>query len=482
MNYEIIEALGRIAREKNVDREIVLETLKAGLISAARKKYGSAANVEVRIDDEEGELEVSLIRNIVEEVTDPVIEISLGEAEECDERAVVGGTVRISLALEDFGRGAIQAAKQVVIQRVREAEREKVHEDYSEKIGEVVSGGVQQIDHGNVLINLGRTEAVLPVREKIPREQLHQGSTIRALVLDVQKVAKGPQVILSRAHPDFVRLLFQMEVPEILEGVVEIREIAREPGARTKVAVESSDPRVDPVGACVGMKGCRVQAVVRELGGERIDVVTYSSEPISFVSRALSPARVVHLQMNEEERAMTVVVPDDQLSLAIGKGGQNARLAAKLTRWRIDLLSESEFSKRQEVSKEALVQVEDLPGIGPKLAEKLVSEGFETVEDILRLGEEALLAVQGVGEKTVAKVMAVAEAVREALAEESGEQDSEEEEQQVEEVADTTEAENETEEPAVDEEGAGESDEQAAVSDKGLIDKEDQAGTEETGS
>jgi len=422
MNYEIIEALGRIAREKNVDREVVLETLEAGLVSAARKKFGSGAMVEVKIDDEEGNLELALVKNVVEEVTDPVTEIMLDEAQDINKKATVGEQVKIELALEDFGRGAIQAAKQVVVQRVREAEREKVHEDYSEKVGTVVSGLVQQIDHGNILVNLGRTEAILPAREKIPREQLHQGNTIRALVLDVQKVSKGPQVILSRAHPDFVKHLFDVEVPEISEGVVEISEIAREPGGRTKVAVCSSDPRVDPVGACVGMKGCRVQAVVRELNGERIDVVTYSTEPTSFVSRALSPARVVHLEANDEERSMVVVVPDDQLSLAIGKGGQNARLAAKLTGWRIDLLSEGEYSKRQEVSGEALVDVENLPGVGPKLAEKLISEGLETVEDILRVGEDALLAIPGVGEKTADKMMAAAEAVREALAEQAEEE------------------------------------------------------------
>lgn len=445
MNYEILEALGRIAREKNVDRQVVLETLEAGLASAARKKFGSNAVVEVKIDDQEGELELCLIRNVVEEVTDPVGEISLEEARTMDEAAEVGQVMKIPLPLEDFGRGAIQAAKQVLVQRVREAEREKVHEDYCAKLGQVVSGVVQQIDHGNVLVNLGRAEAILPSREKIPREQLHQGNTIRAIVLDVQKVSKGPQVILSRAHPDFVKHLFEMEVPEIGEGIVEIKEIAREPGGRTKVAVWSSDPRVDPVGAFVGMKGCRVQAVVRELNGERIDVVTYSSDPVSFVSRALSPARVVRVDVCEEDKSMVVLVPDDQLSLAIGKGGQNVRLAAKLTGWRIDLLSETEYAKRQEVSGEALIEVESLPGVGPKLAEKLISEGLETVEDILRVGEDALLAIPGIGEKTAAKVMAVAEAVREELAEQAREQAAEE-----------SETEDETEETEAGEESAEE--------------------------
>jgi len=416
MNYQILEALGRIAREKNVDRAVVLETLEAGLASAARKKYGSTAVVEVKINEEEGDLGIWMVKQVVEEVTDPVVEISLEDAQEIDKKATVGNPVKIELALEDFGRGAIQAAKQVVVQRVREAEREKVHEDFSGRVGEVLSGVVQQIDHGNILINLGRAEAILPAREKIPREQLHQGNTVRALILDVQKVSKGPQVILSRAHPDFVKHLFEMEVPEISEGIVEIKEIAREPGGRTKVAVWSSDPRVDPVGACVGMKGCRVQAVVRELNGERIDVVTYSSEPASFVSRSLSPARVVQINVHEEDKSMVVIVPDDQLSLAIGKGGQNARLAAKLTGWRIDLLSESEFIKRQEVPGEALVDVEDLPGVGPKLAERLISAGLETVADVLKAGEDALLEIPGIGDKTAAKVMAVVEAVQEELA------------------------------------------------------------------
>jgi N utilization substance protein A len=296
----------------------------------------------------------------------------------------------------------------VLIQRVREAERDRVFQEYSGRIGSLVRGVVQQVDRGNVIVKLDRAEGLLPAREQIPRDHHRQGDYVRAVVLDVDKMAKGPQVILSRTHPDFLRRLFESEVPEIADRIVEIRAVAREAGARSKISVYSKDPRVDAVGSCVGLKGSRVQSIVRELGGERIDIVPWSTDAAVFVSRALSPAKVLDVRVLEEENRMQVVVADDQLSLAIGKGGQNARLAAKLTGWRIDLISRSEDIKRSSAEKAARIDIETVEGLGPRLREALVQAGVESVQELLALEPERLLAIPGVGEKTAEKALAVA--------------------------------------------------------------------------
>jgi N utilization substance protein A len=331
MNTEILEALGAITREKNVERAVLVETLEAGLISAGKKKFGATANIEVRFDNVSGKIEMARVMDVVDQVEDPALQATLEKALETHPDAVVGGQIKFPLEVADFGRNAIQAAKQVLIQRVREAERERVFNEYSSKAGSLVRGVVQQVDRGNVIVKLERAERLLPAREQIPRDHHRQGDYVRAVVLDVDKMAKGPQVILSRTHPDFLRRLFEAEVPEIADRIVELKAVAREAGARSKISVYSKDPRVDAVGSCVGLKGSRVQSIVRELGGERIDIVPWSADPSVFVSRALSPAKVLDVRVQEEESRMQVVVADDQLSLAIGKGGQNARLAAKLT-------------------------------------------------------------------------------------------------------------------------------------------------------
>jgi N utilization substance protein A len=405
MNYEILEALGQIAREKNVDKELVIGTLEAGIVSAARRRYGPNADIQVIFDRQAGTMSIEYVRKVVEDLTDEELEIEIDDARLQDPKIQVGDSLRVPLTLEEFGRNAIQAAKQVVVQRVREAERENVYDTYHNRVGEIITGTVQQVNRGNITVNLGRTEALLPWREQIRREQYRQGDTVRAMIIDVQRNSKGPQIILSRASEEFLRKLFEQEVPEILEGIVTINAVAREAGGRSKIAVSSNELRVDPVGACVGMKGSRVQGIVRELSGERIDIVPFSEDPIAFVTKALSPAKILQTIPNDEEKRMQVVVTEDQLSLAIGKNGQNARLAAKLTGWQIDLISEEDFAvSRGQTRRSDLIPVQRLEGIGPKTLENLVQAGFESVQDIVKANLEDLINVPGVGDVTAQKI------------------------------------------------------------------------------
>ena len=415
MNYEVIEALAQIIREKNVEREVVWDTVKTGLITAAKKRFGTGDdNVDVRIDEQLGTIEMAAVWEVVDEVEDPETQISLVTAKGMDPEAEIGGRVEQALAFEEFGRNAIQAVKQVVVQRVREAERENVYEMYKDRVNEIIIGSVQQVDRGNIIVKIERTEALLPWREQIRRERYRQGETIRAYILDVQNDIKGPQVILSRSCEAFLELLFRMEVPEIHEGIVEIKASAREPGDRSKIAVLSHDDRVDAVGACVGMKGTRVQAVVRELNNERIDIVPWSNDPSSFVTQALRPAEVAQVQILDiEKKDMRVVVEDDQLSLAIGKAGQNARLAVKLTGWNIDLIKRSDLEKQlitetfgsdDSESVEA-GSIADVDGISEKLAQKLEDAGYTTVESLQQATADELQAISGIGGVTAGKII-----------------------------------------------------------------------------
>jgi N utilization substance protein A len=407
MNSEILDALSQITREKSVDRALLIETLEQGLASAVRKKYGATADVEVKFANDTGTISVALRRHVVETVEDPSFQLTVAEARREKPGAALGDVLTTPLSIAEFGRNAIQTAKQVLIQRVREAERERVFKEYSDKIGVLVRGVVQQVDRGNVIVKLDHSEGFLPAREQIPRSYHRQGDYVRAVVINVDKSVKGPQVILSRTHPDFLRRLFESEVPEIADSIVEIKAVSREAGARSKISVYSTDPRVDAVGSCVGLKGSRVQSIVRELGGERIDIVPWSQDPTVFVSRALSPARVMDVKVHEPEKRMVVVVADDQLSLAIGKGGQNARLAARLTGWKIDLISKSEEKRRQELERSARIEVEKLE-LGEATTEKLISAGIETVHELLATSLEKLVEIPGIGDKTAEKVLATA--------------------------------------------------------------------------
>ena len=422
VNYELMEAMAQIAREKSVDKAILVETLEAGLLSAGRKRFGQTADIQVKFDEPSGKILMRLKRRIVEDAEDPAQEIDLEEAQQSDADARLGQEFVQELTLEDLGRNAIAAAKQVLVQRVREAERERIYEDYHDSVGEMVRGTVQQVDRGNIYVKLDRSEAILPPREQIARDRYHQGDHIKAYIIAVDKLARGPQIILSRTHPEFLRRLFEAEVPEVAEKIIEIKGIAREPGSRAKVSVVSNDDKIDAVGACVGIKGSRVQAIVRELGGEKIDIVPWSQDPVVFVTRSLSPAKVLEAQIVENEQKVLVSVADDQLSLAIGKGGQNARLAAKLTSWKIDLISKSERDRQKEMEKRSRIDIEELEGAGPKLREKLIREGIETVQDLLKASMEEILAIQGIGEKTAEKLIEEAKALHERRSRELSEE------------------------------------------------------------
>lgn len=342
-NLELIEALEQIEREKGIDKEILLDAIKAALISAYKKNFGSVQNVNIVINEETGKIKVFAQKEVVEDPLDSRTEISLAEAQKIDPNFQLGHIVEIEITPKDFGRIAAQTAKQVVVQRIREAERTIIYEEYVNREEDIVNGIVQRYEMNNVYIDLGKTEAVLTQSEQIPNETYKQGDRIKAYIVDVKKTTKGPQIVVSRTHPGLLRRLFELEVPEIFEGVVEIQSVSREPGSRSKIAVSSRDENVDPVGACVGPKGSRVQAVVNELRGEKIDIVQWDEDPAAYVAHALSPAKVVTVNIIGEKIAQ-VIVPDYQLSLAIGKEGQNARLAAKLTGWKIDIKSETQKS------------------------------------------------------------------------------------------------------------------------------------------
>jgi transcription termination/antitermination protein NusA len=345
----ILDAFGEIAREKSIGREELIEMIEAGLVAAARKKYGQGCEVDVEIDPLGGKIDIGVGREVVEEVVDPAAEISPEEARELDSELELGDIHWIQVPFADFGRNAIQAAKQVVIQRIREAERDKIRAEYSGKIGELLSGSIQQVERGNYVIFLNKqTEAILPMKETNRKDYFKQGDPMRAVLIDIRETTKGPQLILSRTNEAFLKALFQIEVPEIYQGIIEIKGVVREAGSRSKIAVASNDEHIDPVGACVGLKGSRVQAVVNELGGERIDVIPYSGDPQEFVRSALNPAKLYRTSIDRDENTVTAVIEDDQLALAIGRSGQNVRLASELTGWKIDLVAKKEFMLQRD--------------------------------------------------------------------------------------------------------------------------------------
>jgi N utilization substance protein A len=345
MSKELFYVIDQISKEKGISREILIEALRSALLSAARKKFGGRTNIDLTIDPKTYNISFFETRNIVTTVTDTDGEISLQEARKISPDAAEGNVLTIPLNLHDFSRIAAQTAKQVIFQKMREAERDVIYNEFKDKVGQIVSGMVMRKERGMYFLNLGKTEAILPIKETLPSENLKRGDTIRAFIENVRITPKGPAIMVTRSSPQFVSGLFRMEVPEINDGLVIIKDIVREPGERTKLAVFTKNPSIDPVGACVGMKGTRVQSIVRELRGERIDIIPWTDDPRQLVSRALSPAVVDKIGINEETKTAMVVVNDQQLSLAIGKRGQNVRLAMKLTGWDIDILSESEYSK-----------------------------------------------------------------------------------------------------------------------------------------
>ena len=388
LNYVI----DQVGKDKGIDRKVIIEALEQAVLTASRKKYGHQGEIEVHYNEEAGEVELFQFKQVVEEVADPSTEISLKEAKGLDSEAQIGDSLGVKLNT-DFGRIGAQTAKQVIIQKVRDAERENVYNEFKDRKGDLVGGSVQRMEKGNVYINIGRAEAVLLSKEQISGESYRQGERLRAYILDVQKNSKGPQVYLSRTHPGFLVKLFEMEVPEISEGVIKVISAAREPGERAKISVYSSNRDVDPVGACVGMKGSRVQSVVQELRGERIDIIPWSQDQAKYVCNALAPAKISRVYIDEENRHMEVVVADDQLSLAIGKKGQNVRLASKLTGWKIDIKSESRMEK---ISGEILEKFSSLPYVGDVASRILYNEGFRSVKELAEVDPEELAKVLGI--------------------------------------------------------------------------------------
>jgi N utilization substance protein A len=358
MNRELIHIIEQMSKERGIPKESILGTLESALLSAVRKKYGLEAEISVNIDTESGEISAFAVKKVVEKVNDPMSEISLKAAKKLDESKIVDDTVESPIPLEDFGRIAAQTAKQVLFQRVREAEKEAIYEEYKDKAGEIVSGVIIRREKGCYYVALGRAEATLPIKSTLPTESLKRGETIRTYIEEVKVTPRGPVILLSRTHPNFVAELFKMEIPEIYEGLVTIKDIVREAGDRTKLTVDSKNSMVDPVGACVGMKGTRVQSIVRELRGERIDIIPWTDDPRVLIAKALSPASVESLGINEEEKSAMVVVNDQQLSIAIGKKGQNVRLAMKLTGWDIDIISETEYNKMRKGEIESQLEEE----------------------------------------------------------------------------------------------------------------------------
>jgi N utilization substance protein A len=421
MVSDLKRVIDQVSREKGLDREVLVKTLEEAVKAAARKKLGPSYDLEVNFNDDIGEIEVFEFKEVVEKVTNEHLEVSLEEAKKTDPESEVGDSLGIKMDTDEFGRIAAQSAKQVIMQRLREAERNVVYGDYKDRRGEIVHGIVQRFDKGNIIVNLGRAEAELPLKEQIPKENYKQGDRIRAYILEVKQFSRGPQIVLSRTHPNFLSALFENEVPEIAEGIVSVAQVAREPGSRSKIAVTSRDSDVDPVGACVGMKGTRVQAVVQELRGEKIDIVPWDPDPAKFICNALAPAEIVRVVVDEEHRSMEVVVPDDQLSLAIGKKGQNVRLGSKLSGWHLDVTSESNYNRALKEAYDSLLKLES---VGEKTALTLYQEGYRSAEDVSSATVADLSELEGISEEKAAKII---ESAAQVAAEEKAKQAEQEE-------------------------------------------------------
>jgi N utilization substance protein A len=393
-NQELKRIIDQICRDKGIDRSVLILTLEEAIRSAAKRKYGLSDNFEVTFNEESGEIDVFHFKEVVDEVADPNTQISLEEAKKLDPESAVGEELGVKLEAANFGRIAAQSAKQVIIQRMKDAERDLIFEEYQHRVGEIVNGIIQRIDKGNIILNLGRAEALLPTSEQIPREAFyHRGERLRALIIDAKLVSRGPQILLSRTHPDFLSALFEAEVPEISEGIVKIVSVAREPGSRAKIAVTSTDADIDPVGACVGLRGSRVQGVVQELKGEKIDIIPYSPDIAHYVASSLAPAGVIRVVVDEQARSLEVVVPDEQLSLAIGRKGQNVRLASRLVGWRIDVKNESKYQRALKEGYQSLLR---LPGVGENTADLLFESGYGSARDIIEVAPEQLAMIEGV--------------------------------------------------------------------------------------
>ncbi|MEP0068441.1 transcription termination factor NusA [Pyruvatibacter sp.] len=404
---ELLQIADAVAREKSIDKAIVIEALEDAIQKAARSRYGAENEIRAQIDPKTGEIKLNRLQEVVETVENDATELSLEEARVRNPAAVVGDFLTEPLPPIDFGRIAAQTAKQVIVQKVRDAERDRQFDEYKDRVGEIIHGLVKRVEYGHVIVDMGRAEAIVRRDEQIPREAFRTGDRIRAYVFDVRREQRGPQIFLSRTHPQFMAKLFEQEVPEIYDGIIEIRSVARDPGSRAKIAVISNDGSIDPVGACVGMRGSRVQAVVNELQGEKIDIIQWSPDPATFIVNGLAPAEVVKVVLDEDAERIEVVVPDDQLSLAIGRRGQNVRLASQLSGWTIDILTEAEESERRQAEfAERSKLFEEALDVDEVIAQLLASEGFATVEEIAYVESEEVSDIEGFDEDTAAEIQA----------------------------------------------------------------------------
>ncbi len=471
MNMETLSILDQLSRDKGIDKSILIDALKSAVEVAARKRFPTAKELQTDFNESNGEVEIYLEKTVVETVDQPDDQISLKDATAVSEDVQIGDQVLVQQILEDYGRTAAQLAKQVIVQKIREAEINQIHKEYIDKKGELINGMVHRMEHGDLIVDLGKAEGVLPRREQVFRESFNRGERIRAYVLDVRKTAKTTLVILSRTHVGLIKRLFELEVPEISEGMVEIMGVVREPNGRTKISVRSNDREIDAVGACVGMRGMRVQSIVQELRGEKIDIVEYSEDPETYIRNALSPAKVARVILNPNDKQMTIIVAEDQMSLAIGKKGQNVRLAAKLVRWKIDIKGPSEALDMGEKhtlltpgklpSVDFLEDVKQAKGLGEKVMTILFQNNLVTYEEALSRGVEGLVQLVGIGPKKAEALIEMVDAhIKEIeLAKESAAAE-------VAEVVETIASEPESNEPAVEEENAEEH--------EGLVDNEEE--------
>ncbi|WP_461211132.1 transcription termination factor NusA [Desulfocurvus sp. DL9XJH121] len=400
MGMELKKAIDQISKDKGIDRDLLVDTLEEAVRTSVTRKFGEDIDIEVSFNEELGELEVYQFKAVVEEVEDELTEITLADAREHDPGAQIDDELGFRLKVEELGRIAAQSAKQVIIQRMRDAEQEIIYEEYKDRIGEIVSGIIQRRDKMGWIINLGRTEALLPKEEQIPRERYKRGDRVQAYLIDVRREGRGPQVIVSRSHPEYMITLFKREVPEVADNTVSIIGVARDPGSRAKVAVTSHDRDVDPVGACVGIRGSRIQNVVQELRGERIDIVVWSPDVATYAVNALSPAYITRITVDEDENLLEVVVPDDQLTLAIGRKGQNVKLASKLLDWKIDIFTETRYSELHA----ELQALEQIASVAEVPVEKFLAAGYDSMEKLISATDEDLLDIEAISESKVADI------------------------------------------------------------------------------
>ncbi len=404
MRIDIAEAISELTKEKKIDRDHLAEILEGVMLTMIKKKFGTTDNFEVFVNLDKGEIEIYQSKTIVEKVTDETTEIDVESAREIEPDLELGDEFVELVDPRRFGRRLIASAKQNLSQRLRDLEKESIFEEYQGRIGEIIIGDIRQINRNEIFINIDKTEVILPKEEQIQNERYRRGESIRAMVKEVRRSSRGPEIVVSRRDPQFLVRLLELEVPEIYDGIIEVKGVAREAGERAKIAVYSNDKRIDAVGACVGMKGIRIQAIVKELNNEKIDVINWSSDPQVFISRALSPAKPSYIILDKEAKSAVAIIPDDQISLAIGRGGVNRRLASELTGYEIETIKESDYQNMMSRAKEEL-NLEQLEGIGNSILTKLKAAGYNTPEEVLRAGASQLVEIPGIGQKTAEKII-----------------------------------------------------------------------------